>query len=85
MTSPIIDEQLEGYLETISSREFHTHIIDRGEDDRPAEAIVLEARVLGFPLLALCGHRFIPSRDPKNYPVCPKCMELYPFVKDFRS
>lgn len=30
---------------------------------------------LGEMITALCGHRFIPSRDPEQYPLCQKCKE----------
>jgi Protein of unknown function (DUF3039) len=45
----------------------------RGKD---AEAIVLEARIYGNEVEALCGKRWVPSRDPKKYPICPECAEL---------
>lgn len=61
------------------------HIIDRGSDERPAGAIVLEAIVNGTELTALCGHKFIPSRDPTLRPKCPKCEEIFEFVADFRG
>ena len=60
-------------------------IIDRGDDPRPAEAIILEARVNGTPLTALCGYTWVPSRDPQKYPVCPKCAEIFEFARDFRG
>ena len=47
-----------------------------GARGRDAEAVVLEARVLGTPVEALCGKRWVPSRDPKRFPVCPECAEL---------
>lgn len=63
----------------------YTHIIDRGDDPRTADAIVLEARVNGTPLAALCGHIFVPSRDPIRYPPCDKCVEIFEFARDFRG
>ena len=62
-----------------------THIIDRGEDKRPARDIVFEARIFGIELTALCGHKFVPERNPENHPVCPKCKEIFEFAKDFRG
>ena len=38
---------------------------------------ITEATVLGTPVVALCGKVWVPSRDPKNFPVCPECQELY--------
>ncbi|MGB6056842.1 MAG: DUF3039 domain-containing protein [Microthrixaceae bacterium] len=58
------------------------HIVKtkRNED---AAANVLAARVEGTPLEALCGHVWVPSRDPKQLPVCEKCKEIYSLYKDF--
>lgn len=61
------------------------HIIDRGDDERPAQVIIMEARVNQTPLTALCGHVWVPSRDPKDLPICGACMEIFEFAKDFRG
>jgi hypothetical protein len=37
----------------------------------------VESRVTGTPVTALCGKVWVPSRDPKRYPVCPTCKEIY--------
>lgn len=31
----------------------------------------------GGPVVALCGKVWTPSRDPKKYPVCPACKEIF--------
>lgn len=42
-----------------------------------AESIsVTEGYVLGRPVLAICGVLFVPSRDPKKFPICPECKQL---------
>ena len=38
---------------------------------------IMEAMVTGTPVVALCGKVWVPTRDPKNFPVCPMCQELY--------
>ena len=53
-----------------------------GED---AAAKVLAARVEGTPLEALCGHTWVPSRDPKQLPVCQKCKDVYTMYRDFND
>jgi hypothetical protein len=60
------------------------HIVKtkRGED---AAAKVLAARIEGTPLEALCGHTWVPSRDPKQLPVCQKCKDLYGMYRDFND
>lgn len=37
---------------------------------------ITEGYVLGSPVIAICGKIFIPSRDPKKFPICPICKEL---------
>jgi hypothetical protein len=42
-----------------------------------AEAVsVTEGYVLGKPVVAICGTIFIPSRDPKKFPICPICKKI---------
>lgn len=52
------------------------HIV-KTEPGESAAAKVLEARIYGTPLEALCGHVWVPSRDPKQLPVCQACKEIY--------
>lgn len=47
-----------------------------GARRKSAEAMVLEARINGTHVVALCGKKWIPSRDPQRFPVCPECAEL---------
>lgn len=37
---------------------------------------VTEGYVMGKAVMAICGKLFVPSRDPKNFPICPICKEL---------
>jgi hypothetical protein len=43
---------------------------------RDAGAVVLEARISGTPVTALCGKRWVPQRDPQRFPLCPTCKEI---------
>lgn len=52
------------------------HIV-KTEPGESATAKVMEARVYGTPLEALCGHVWVPSRDPKQLPICQACKEIY--------
>jgi hypothetical protein len=38
---------------------------------------ILESALSGEPVTALCGKVWIPGRDPKKFPVCPTCKEIY--------
>jgi hypothetical protein len=55
--------------------------LDEGDHERMAHIVderfgtVVEAIVNGTPCVALCGKVWVPSRDPKRYPICPTCVE----------
>lgn len=46
------------------------HILDK--DD------VMRGYIFGEVVTAICGYRFIPTRDPNLFPLCQKCKELMP-------
>jgi Protein of unknown function (DUF3039) len=52
---------------------------DHGDHDRFAhyckKADITRALVTGEAIVALCGKKWVPSRDPSRYPVCPTCRE----------
>lgn len=37
---------------------------------------VTAAYIEGTPVTALCGHVWVPSRDPRNLPPCSRCVEV---------
>lgn len=51
-----------------------------GDHDRFAhyvrKADIVRSNVEGVPVVALCGKKWIPNRDPERYPVCPTCKEI---------
>lgn len=38
---------------------------------------VVESAVMGSMVEALCGKKWVPSRDPQRFPVCPECKEIF--------
>ena len=60
------------------------HIV-KTELGENAAAKVLEARINGTPLEALCGHVWVPSRDPKQVPMCQKCKDIYDTYRMFNE
>lgn len=52
-----------------------SHIVP-GTKDKSSQAIVMEARVMGTPVTALCGYTWVPSRNPEHHPVCQKCVKF---------
>lgn len=66
--------------ETSTEEQVKPVITDDGEHDRFAhyvrKADIVRANVEGVPVVALCGKKWIPNRDPSRYPVCPSCKEI---------
>ena len=60
------------------------HIV-RTTKGTDATAVVLEARINGTPLTALCGHVWVPSRDPRQVPPCQQCVEIYNTYRMFNE
>ncbi len=52
------------------------HII-KTEEGENAAAKVMEARLYGYPIEALCGHIFVPQQDPQKLPMCAACKEIH--------
>ena len=54
---------------------------DDGGHDRFAHYIkkekIVESAVTGKKVRALCGKKWVPSRDPQKYPICPVCKEIF--------
>jgi Protein of unknown function (DUF3039) len=77
-TIPAIDPDLE------TAEPLAAHIV-KTEPGESAAAKVLEARIYGTPLEALCGHVWVPSRDPKQLPLCEACKSVYEMYRMFND
>ena len=75
---PDVDER----VEPGEPKQAHIVKVDPGES---AAAKVLEARIFGTPLEALCGHTWVPSRDPKQLPLCEACKSIYEMYRAFND
>jgi len=68
-----------GFLDTDIQTKAETRTSD-GDHERLAHYApkdkVTESYIMGTPITALCGKIWVPSRDPKRYPICPECKEL---------
>ena len=55
--------------------------VDDGDHDRFAHYVkkgkIVESAVTGKAVRALCGKKWVPSRDPEKFPICPICKEIY--------
>ena len=58
---------------------------DDGGHDRFAHYVkkdkITESAVTGKAVKALCGKKWVPSRDPEKFPICPMCKKIYDGLK----
>ena len=58
---------------------------DDGGHDRFSHYVkkekIVESAVTGKAVRALCGKKWIPSRDPEKYTICPTCKEIFAGLK----
>ena len=66
-----------------------TDVVEHEEDgdhDRFAHYIkkekIVESAVTGKAVRALCGKKWVPTRDPEKFPICPVCKEIYEGMKN---
>jgi hypothetical protein len=78
------DVDLDPDVTTETGEPTSAHIVKTKKGEN-ANAVVLEARIMGTPIEALCGFVWVPSRDPKQLPVCEQCKNIYGMYKAFNG
>ena len=68
-TAVLEREQVEEQLQEPGDQERFSHYVRKEK--------ILESALSGDPVVALCGKVWVPGRDPKKFPVCPTCKEIY--------
>ena len=60
-------------------------LLDDGDHERFAHYVnkteMTKSAVIGNPVRALCGKKWVPNRNPENFPVCPECKKIYEELK----
>lgn len=58
---------------------------DGGDHDKFAHYVrkneITESAVTGVPVRAICGKKWVPTRVPDEFPVCPDCKRIYDQLK----
>lgn len=80
----LIDEHTDTDERTETGEPTAAHIV-KTEPGESAAAKVMEARVMGTPIEALCGFVWVPQRDPKQLPICEACKEIYEMFRIFND
>ena len=75
-TGTVLERELEG---DVATRPKLSH--GDGDHERFAHYVrkekILESALSGDAVRALCGKKWVPTRDPSRFPVCPTCKEIY--------
>jgi hypothetical protein len=60
--------------------------LDEGDHDRYSHYVkkdkIVSSAISGKPVIALCGKKWTPGRDPEKFPVCPQCKAIYEKLRD---
>lgn len=87
MTTQIIeqtttDEAIIPYEDVQDYGEHKAHIVSPPENAHlfqpgmEAQDIVDIARSMGYEVVALCGYKWVPKRNPDKYDACQLCMDI---------
>ncbi len=79
LSSPLSSPDRAG--SALLDREIVEQPVEPGDHERFAHYVrkekILESAMTGEPVIALCGKVWVPGRDPKKFPVCPMCKEIF--------
>ncbi|TQK77288.1 DUF3039 family protein [Rarobacter incanus] len=80
------DPMTAGSATAVLDRQEQTQEVEPGDHERFSHYVrkekILESALSGKPVVALCGKIWVPGRDPKKFPVCPICDEIYKGLRD---
>jgi len=62
---------------------------DAGDHDKFAHYVrknqITESAVTGKAVRAICGKKWVPTRKPDDFPVCPDCKRIYDQLKSSKG
>lgn len=81
MSEPLDPQEVTSTGTSVLEREELREEASPGDAERYAHYVkkdkITSSAIEGGPVVALCGKVWTPSRDPKRYPVCPECKDIY--------
>lgn len=69
MSDTILDEDIDSRLDDPGDHDRFSHYVKKNK--------IMPSAIEGTPLEALCGKKWVPSRDPEKFPICPECKEIF--------
>lgn len=64
-------------VRTSNDKPTAAHIVRSPNADETNHAYVMRARIEGFPVTALCGYVWVPSKQATGLPVCQECKAIW--------
>ena len=68
-TATVVDEKVQHQDAEPGDHERFSHYVRKEK--------IMESALGGNAVVALCGKVWVPTRDPKKFPVCPECKEIF--------
>lgn len=91
MTELTVDLMASTDTDTITTPDTTTTPVttDDGDHDKFAHYVkkdkITESAVTGTAVRAICGKKWVPTRKPDEFPVCPDCKRIYDRLKPPKS
>jgi hypothetical protein len=76
-----LDQEVVPYEDYDGTGNHLTHLIIPNDNQHlwmegmTAKDIVAIARLAGAEVVALCGYKWVPKRNPDRFPICQKCYQ----------
>jgi hypothetical protein len=75
-----VSEQTGSLLEEVT-----VESVEPGDHERYSHYVrkekIVESAVTGKAVRALCGKKWVPTRDPEKFPICPLCKKIFDGLK----
>ena len=72
--------------DTTTEEVVKTDPTEPGDHDKMAHYVakisIIHSMVEGKPAIALCGKKWVPTRDGEKFPICPECQEIWNGLND---
>lgn len=75
-------DKTEQGLTTSSDSANAAHYVISPDPKESNHSYVMRARIEGFPVTAICGFTWVPSRMATGLPVCQECRAIYELLPD---
>lgn len=77
-----LKEMVQPYDDSDANAQTRTHIVNPPanthiwQEGLTMQEVVDIARATGSEMVALCGYRWVPKRNPEKYPACEECVRV---------